>query len=244
MRRHPVTHLAALVLAASAALAGPAYSTFTVNAAFDFPDPACSNVPPAPGEVYAYCSTGTGQPNFNWGVAGGEFLTENRLQFMNREYSPAPAVGDLFTIGYLFYRNGTILGGTEVSSINLRLDAYQLDFDNDDTFLGSSGFGSIDLVIRIINTPNTGATPEGAADFIYFPDYPQYGSFRVYEENETLVELIFQRGSLIFQGLGNVADSSGGFTSQSITPFALVPEPATMGLAGVALIALALLRRR
>jgi hypothetical protein len=65
----------------------------------------------------------------------------------------------------------------------------------------------------------------------------------VYEENETSVDLVFQRGSLIFQGFGDVADPSVGFVSPSIVPFNPVPQPATMALAGVALAALGIARR-
>jgi hypothetical protein len=234
-----------LAAAASVATAGTTYSILYTNGNFHQPTPECSTTPPnIPDEVYAYCSSGTGNSYFNWGVANGVDFTESNFQYIgSQDGSPAPAVGDRFVIGRLFYHNGTIAGGTQVDSVKLILRAAEDVFDLDFNYLGNNEIGEFEVLIQIVNTPNYGIDPDADADFIYFPDYPEFGSFRVYEENETSVDLVFQRGSLIFQGFGDVADPSVGFVSPSIVPFNPVPQPATMALAGVALAALGIARR-
>jgi hypothetical protein len=205
--------------------------TLVTNAYFDASSPSCSTVPPdtGGGEYYAYCSLGEGGSAFSWGVASGPEFSENLLSYdFSGEGQAVPAVGEFFTASTLLYRNGTIVGDTEVNRIRLTIEA----FDSDD--LGTP-FGTFEAWIEIVNSPNLGISPEADADFIYFPDFPQFGSFRVFEESETSVELIFQRGSLIFQGFGAVTDPGVGFVSPSIFP---VPEPASGLTFGGALAAL------
>ena len=89
------------------------------------------------------------------------------------------------------------------------------------------------------HTPNVG-DPQADADYIYFPDYPGYGSFRVFEGRETSVELIGALSSFEFLGFGAVADLDAGFVS----PFADAAEPTTFTLMALgALVAFSTERR-
>jgi len=94
------------------------------------------------------------------------------------------------------------------------------------------------LKITIVNTPNV-ADPIASADFIYFTDFPDLGSFRVLEGEETYVEVITQFNSLDLVGFGAVGDPLKGFLSPSTgpNPFPAVPEPSSiLGLLALGLL--------
>jgi len=87
-------------------------------------------------------------------------------------------LGRPFTLGYLTFQNGTTSLGN-VDSIDLSLASSSLDgqFNH-----------HLNLRIGIITTPNQGVDRYADADFIYFPDYPQAGSFRVFEDELTQIK--------------------------------------------------------
>jgi len=103
--------------------------------------------------------------------------------------------------------------------------------------------------IRIMTTTNFGVSQEADADYIYFPNHPSLGSFRVFEGASATVEILASFGSLDLAGFGNVvadpnhADSnpSNGFVNPSIDA---VPEPSTVALVAGALAALACVPKR
>lgn len=67
--------------------------------------------------------------------------------------------------------------------------------------------------------PYDGSGPQFYEDFIYFPDYPEFGSFRVYEGDTAEVPIMGTFGSLTFAGFGDTV-TGGGFLSPTIN----VPE--------------------
>jgi hypothetical protein len=109
-------------------------------------------------------------------------------------------------------------------------------------------------MIFLTNSPNlVGNTPEQDADFIYFTNRPDLGSFRVLENSTALVEVILQFNSLDLIGFGNVLTPQTGFlTASAFDPvdsdfsIAPVPVPAALPLLGSAfgLFGLVRLRRR
>jgi hypothetical protein len=68
------------------------------------------------------------------------------------------------------------------------------------------------------------------ADFIFFTGRPELGSFRVFENASTFVEVLAEFNSLDLVGFGAVGDPSVGFLS----PYVTVPEPAALVLAALA----------
>jgi hypothetical protein len=129
----------------------------------------------------------------------------------------------------LYYRNGAVFGGTGINGVDLIINTTSSDPDFTQT---------LPLKITIVNTPNV-ADPIASADFIYFTDFPDRGSFRVLEGEETYVEVITQFNSLDLVGFGAVGDPSKGFLSPSTgpEPFPAVPEPSSiLGLLALGLL--------
>ncbi len=124
------------------------------------------------------------------------------------------APGDLVTIGGLAFRNGDTGSGTSIDSITLDLEATIF------TEAGSMSVSRLSLPIALVNTPNTGKTAYEAADYLYFPAHPEFGSLRVFEGTTSFVTLLGRYGSLEFAGFGEVLDGTGFL--------APIPEPATV----------------
>ncbi len=176
---------------------------------------------------------GVGTSSFQWGeaVPGS---TQSSLQFTGQSFNVG--VGDSFVLGTILFHNGTIYGGTGADSVTLSFTTTGVS-SRPDLFDFNQ---SLDLTINLINSPNVAGDPIASADFIYFPDYPAFGSFRVFEDQETTVELLASFGSLDFKGFGKVGDPTIGFLSSSV----VVPEPGGIGVVvGLGLLGLAAQRQ-
>jgi hypothetical protein len=176
-----------------------------------------------PDSVY----TGIGTDTIEWGTpVDGSFT--NQLSFIPSDFTDQPK-GQDFVAGRLYYRNGTIFLGTGINGVDLIINTTSSDPDFTQT---------LPLKITIVNTPNV-ADPIASADFIYFTDFPDRGSFRLLEGEETYVEVITQFNSLDLVGFGAVGDPSKGFLSPSTgpDPFPTVPEPSSvLGLLALGLL--------
>ena len=176
-----------------------------------------------PSSVY----TGNGTDTIEWGTpVDGSFT--NQLSFIPSDFTNQPK-GQDFVAGRLYYRNGTIPLSTRIDGVDLIINTTSSDPDFTQT---------LPLKITIVNTPNV-ADPIASADFIYFTDFPDLGSFRVLEGEETYVEVITQFNSLDLVGFGAVGDPLKGFLSPSTgpNPFPAVPEPSSiLGLLALGLL--------
>jgi hypothetical protein len=214
---------------ASLVHAGP-MGTGTISGVFANPSPACVARPdtdPTPG---AECS-GIGTNSFAWGDSVPFGGGPNTFQFNGNAFTNQP-LGVDFVAGLLFYHNGTIVVASTVNSVDLDLTS-----TGDSTPFNQS----LTVPITIVQTPNIFPTPAENADYIYFTDHPEFGSFRVYEGAGTTVEVIAKFNSLDLVGFGAVGDSSAGFVNGTITA---IPEPTTLVLSGTALFGLAIALRR
>ncbi len=204
-------------IAHSPAFAGVVSGTGTVTGYFDNPITI-------PGSVY----TGNGTDTIEWGTPFNDSSFTNILSFIPSDFTDQPK-GQDFVAGRLYYRNGTIFLGTQIDGVDLIVNTTSSDPDFTQT---------LPLKITIVNTPNV-ADPIASADFIYFTDFPDRGSFRVLEGEETYVEVITQFNSLDLVGFGDVGDPSKGFLSPSTgpDPFPTVPEPSSiLGLLALGLL--------
>jgi len=133
-----------------------------------------------PGSVY----TGIGTNTIEWGTPFDSVSFTNQLSFTPSDFTDQPK-GQDFVAGRLYYLNGTIFLGTQIDGVDLIIDTTSSDPDFTQT---------LPLKITFVTTPNV-ADPIASADFIYFTDFPERGSFRVLEGEETYVEVIrdFQR---------------------------------------------------
>lgn len=105
--------------------------------------------------------------------------------------------------------------------------------------------------MTIVSTSNLGVDPRADADYVYFTQFPQFGSFRVFEGATTSVELLGRFTPLNFQGFGGVFQLVGfgevtnpnlSFTSPSVIS-SQVPEPSSVVLLAFGLLAVAYMRR-
>src|SRR5262249_50663397 len=117
------------------------------------------------------------------------------------------------------FTNGTIFRGTGIDGITLEVRS-----TSDDAAFTQM----LSEPITIVNTPNQGISQFADADFIYFTNHPDFGSFRVFEGDSTTVQVIGEFDELRVTGFGAVGDANAGFVSPSIG--ALVPEPSTLCL--------------
>ncbi len=146
---------------------GSGTATGTVTGHFD-------NAITLPDSVY----TGNGTDTIEWGTpVDGSFT--NQLSFIPSDFTDQPK-GQDFVAGRLYYRNGAVFGGTGINGVDLIINTTSSDPDFTQT---------LPLKITIVNTPNV-ADPIASADFIYFTDFPDRGSFRVLEGEETYVKVI------------------------------------------------------
>jgi len=145
-----------------------------------------------------------------------EFLiSDNSLTFTARDFSSQPK-GKTFVAGVVEYTNGSSHNGTDVPSVTLKLNTTATDPDFTQT---------LDVPINIFTTANVDGSPAASADFIYFADRPELGSFRVFEGESTSVEVLAEFNSLDLIGFGGVANPAVGFLSASVSA---VPEPSGM----------------
>ena len=121
------------------------------------------------------------------------------------------------------------MGGTSVPSVSLTLSSLSENPEFNQ---------SLEIPISIVTVPNDGDI-EANADFIFFTNRPELGSFRVLEGETTSVEVLAEFNSLDLIGFGEIADSSVGFLSSSVS----VPEPSTLAFIALS-IGMGLSRRR
>jgi len=209
----------------------PAHINGTFGGVFANPDPACTG-------IFGPQCTGIGTNDITWGL--GLFSPPSGLLFTGAAFDAA--VGQPFTLGTLTFTNGQIFAGTEIDGVTLKLTTGTTDHSLADNL-------TLDLAIGLINTPNIGS-PEQSADQLFFPGHPEWGTFAAYEGQTSTVSLRAQFGSLTFLGLGEVDDPSTGFIDRP-EPLpepepgpGVVPEPATLILAGFGVMGFSVLRRR
>jgi len=142
-------------------------------------------------------------------------ISENSFTFAANDFSNQQK-GETFVAGLLEYNNGVSDIGSEVPSVTLRLNTVSADPDFTQT---------LDIPINIFSTQNIDGNPEASADFIFFADRPELGSFRVFEDESTSVEILAEFNSLDLIGFGGVANPAVGFLSASVSA---VPEPSGM----------------
>lgn len=173
-----------------------------VTGYFSTADPACNP-----------CS-GLGTNVFTWGTAAaGSFpssLSFLGLQFFNVGH------GEPFIAGQLGFRNGANFG-TLPSYVNLVINTHSPNpaFDHTQQFR-----------INIVGTPNT-ADPLASSDYVYFNEAPNFGTFRVFENASTVVDVKGSINSFHFEGFGRVADPSVGFVTATTARADLTPVPGT-----------------
>ena len=164
-------------------------------------------------------------------------ISDNQLSFDPSSFSNQPK-GETFVAGLLEFNNGESVTGSQVSSVLLTLS----------TFSGDPDFTQmLDVPINIITTDNVSDGQGGildipSADFIYFADRPDLGSFRVFENESTSIEVLVEFNSLDLIGFGAVTDPSVGFLSSSVSN--AIPEPTTLALMGLGLAGIGYRRHR
>lgn len=198
-----------------------------------------------------YSGIGTNAVSFN--ILGDSANIWNQIRF-----DPVPfqnvRPGTPFLAGYLSYTNGRYYTGDYSATLRLTTTAAPGVDPN------YSQFTDLPITIRV--TPDTG-TPYQNADFVFFSDAQGFGSFRVIERPAGVavtgtVQLLMSFGSFDLAGFGNVTSTPGnGFTTLSVNTLdsnfvptdtgngtfngqspSSIPEPATCGLAALALFAL------
>lgn len=227
------------VLVIQSAFGGP-MGTGSITGAFENTSPHCiappdSDNPFVDGAQCIFTSTIDPNDTITWGDSVGSLSGPNKFQFSGNSFNVEKSVQ--FVVGTLFYHNGSIFVGTEINTVDLVLTSHP-DPLVDPTIFG----GLLPLNITIVQTVNDGISKEADADFMYFTDHPEFGSFRVYEDAATSVEVLAEFDSLAPLGFGTVSDPTAGFLSPSIDPF--VPEPSTWALLAVSLAGLVLARSR
>ncbi|MCA2538376.1 MAG: choice-of-anchor K domain-containing protein, partial [Microcystis sp. M54BS1] len=93
-----------------------------------------------PGSVY----TGIGTNTIEWGTPFNDSSFTNILSFIPSDFTDQPK-GQDFVAGRLYYRNGTIFGGTGIDGVDLIINTTSSDPDFTQT---------LPLKITIVNTPN------------------------------------------------------------------------------------------
>ena len=207
----------------------------TLAATFINPAPGC--IPSGgivAGTTVPVCD-GIGSSSISWGDPGSFGVGPSSFLF-----TPAPftsvAQGVTFVLGTLRYFNGTVGTGTEITSVVLRIVSSSSTPElNNQQLL---------LPFNIYQTPNGGVDPIVDADFLYFSNAVQFGSFRVLEGNFATVQLLGRFGSLDNDGFGNVVSGTSGSSGFFLASLEPLPEPATLVYVATGLALVGLTRRR
>jgi hypothetical protein len=178
----------------------------------------------------------------------------NQLDFSNPDRDPNffkfdgtsfenVQVGQTFVLGTLSYKNGIgFIDGGLPGRIGASYTS-ELAVSSSSSTTTPFDFNQIlTEQIRLELTPNFllvdgvifDATPEQQADILYFPNRPELGSFRIYENSTGTVEVLGRFGSLELAGFGNAI--SGGFVDPTIDPIPTAPAvsvPESRNIAGL-----------
>ncbi len=205
----------------------PSSADGTITGSFVNPSPSCTGTISCTGEGTNLISLGA--PTV---VGNGNFFLYVGPDGNNPWNYTGQTQGVPFDMGSITLFNGETVLDTAPTTFVLHLQSVS----------GNPAFNvSLDLRINYVITPNVTGNDAGDADFFYFPDYPQYGSFRVLEHQVGFVTLQAAFNSLDFLGFGRVGDPTTSFLSDSIVA---APEPATGLLFTASLLSFVVLRRR
>ncbi|NEP13183.1 MAG: PEP-CTERM sorting domain-containing protein [Symploca sp. SIO2C1] len=138
--------------------------------------------------------SGVGTSSFAWGSG-----QPSQLSFTPKPFNPKP--NEVFSLGTLDYFNGTILSGTEASSVDLLLD---FTFDN-----AMENNQQISAGLSLINTVNT-SDPVASADSVSFTSGGFTSAFNVLEGQSASAELFakFISGTVTPSGAPNNSGKS------------------------------------
>jgi len=208
----------------------------TLSARFITPTPAC--LPSGTAPVSTPRCDGLQTSSISWGDPGNFGIGQSSFVFQARPFTNVP-LGQTFVLGTLTYFNGTIFVGTEITDIVLQITSAS----------ATPAFNQIlGLPLRIVQTTNAGVDPVADADFLYFSDALQFGSFRVFEGQSATVEILGRFNSLDNMGFGRITNESvpgAGFLNPSLDPSpTTVPEPSTVALCALGLLGLFAAKRR
>jgi hypothetical protein len=185
---------------------------------------------------------GTNQLDFSFPNFGPNFFKFDGTSFENVQ------IGQTFVLGTLSYKNGIgFIGLGLPGSIGASYTS-ELKVSSSSSTTSPFNFNQIlTEQIRLDITYNSFvvdgvlfvATPEQAADILYFPNRPELGSFRIYENSTGTVEVLGRFGSLQLAGFGNAV--SGGFVYPTISPIPNAPAvsvPESGNIAGLVAISI------
>jgi len=180
--------------------------------------------------------------SYRWGIWSDEMdpsgygWSANNLSFEGNGFYDQ-AKGETFVAGTINYTNGVAFIGSSPNSV-------MLSIVSSSEFSGFSQQLFIDIVIDSSPNSDSNGNPlseELAADYIYFPMFPEFGSLRVFEGESGSVEILAEFNSLHFKGFGEVLTPGTAFVSSSLTT---IPVPAAVWFFGSGLLGLIGMRRR
>jgi len=196
----------------------------TVTGLFSNPSPPCAAPTDTPNQIVIECS-GLGTDTLTWGDSNGFGTGANKFAFTGGSFNNV-VKGQTFVAGLLYYFNGTTVIGTSISSVNIQMVSHSSTAAFDQQQLNEP--------IAIVTTPNN-SDVVSSADYIYFPNHPELGSFRVIEGASATVPILVKFGSLELVGFGQpVIDAShpdskpeNGFLFPSVED---IPDPTQLFL--------------
>jgi|GEM_PF-2652963 len=164
---------------------------------------------------------------------------KNRVALDGRTFDESDVeFGNTYVIGQLTVQNG--IWWTDTYYSNPVITIAMETFSANPTY---NGLGFVqDALYR--GTPNVNNNPYLDADFIYFYEFPEFGSFRILEGYSGAVEILGRFGSLELAGFGEVLTPDTAYVSSSISINNPVPEPATFFMIGLGMFALGAIRLR
>ena len=153
--------------------------------------------------------------------------------------SVSAAAGETFVLGTLTFHNGDWWYSLDDPALNLTTVTFTAQSS-------SAGNPSFTAAIGLYTTPDNLTSAELEADFLYFIDHPELGSFRVHEDTSATIQILGAFGSLDLVGFGEILDDAGNaYWDPSITATpSSVPVPGALLLVSLGSGAVALCRRR
>lgn len=183
--------------------------------------------------------TGVGTDAFTWGDGTAFGSPPSSLAFAGTTFDTDTATP--FDIGLITYFNGTIVLGTEATTVDFNLTL---------SFTDPFGVnGTFTYLLSLINTPNNG-TAEQNADILQFPGVLPVQTFSF---GGTTFSVGLEVGVVTGGGF-STQDTFSVIEGQSATAVlrafvtsegvAQVPEPGTLALLGIGLVGMGFARRR